>query len=139
MTRPAMGRIGYSRMPKIARFLTGALTCSAVTVFLASTASATITTGNLIEPHSAKYVSDGNYGVRSDNFGSLTWLDNQGERGFRITRSTADRSRVTAYPNVFRGWQWGAWHEREDGTDWYLNEWQTKGQGLRVTDFSVDS
>jgi hypothetical protein len=183
-------------MPKLARLLAGALACSAVTVFLAGTASATITTGNLIGPHSTKYVSDGDYGVRSDNFGSPTWLDNQGERGFRITRSTADSSRVTAYPNIFRGWQWGvgtsgnwpvrvsddhmpradfAVHQtwkgtydasldlwfstypnkttqtdgaeimiwlshphvlaggrkiRVDGTDWYLNEWKTKGHGL---------
>jgi Glycosyl hydrolase family 12 len=191
-----MGRIGYFRMPKLVRFLTGALACSTAAVVLASTASATITTGNLIEPHSTKYVSDGDYGVRSDNFGSLTWLDNKGERGFRITRSTADSSRVTAYPNIFRGWQWGvgtsgnwpvrvsddnmpradfAVHQtwkgtydasldlwfstypntttqangaeimiwlshphvlaggkkiRVDGTDWYMNEWKTKGHGL---------
>jgi hypothetical protein len=94
-------------MPRLVKFLTGALACSTVTVVLASTASATITTGNLIEPHTTKYVSGGDYGVRSDNFGSLTWLDNKGERGFRITRSTASGSRVTAYPNIFRGWQWG--------------------------------
>jgi hypothetical protein len=89
----------------IARFLTGALACAAVAAVLASTASATITTGNLIEPHSTNYVADGDYGVRSDNFGSLTWLANKGERGFAITRSTADSSRVTAYPDIFRGWQ----------------------------------
>ena len=94
-------------MPRIARFLTVALACSAAAVVLASTAGATTTTGILIAPHQNKYVSNGDYGVRSDDFGSLTWLANKSERGFTITSSTANGSRVTAYPNVFRGWQWG--------------------------------
>jgi hypothetical protein len=83
MTWPAPGRIGYFRMPIFARFLTGTLACAAVAAVLASTASATNTTGNLVEPHSTKYVADGDYGVRSDNFGSLTWLAHKGERGSR--------------------------------------------------------
>lgn len=94
-------------MPRLSRFLTGALACSAATIVLASTASATTTTGTLIEPHNNKYVSNGDYGIRSDDFGSLTILNNNGERGFTVTRSTASGPRVTAYPNVFRGWQWG--------------------------------
>ena len=182
-------------MPRIARFLTGVLACSATTFVLASTASATVV-GNQIEPHEKKYVSNGDYGVRSDDFGSSTWLDNRGERGFRITRSTAHGPKVSAYPNIFRGWQWGIgtkgdwpikvsadnkpradftvhqtwkgtydasldiWFStypnkttqangaeimiwlshphvlaggkkvRIDGTDWYLNEWKTKGHGV---------
>jgi Glycosyl hydrolase family 12 len=183
-------------MPRPIRFLTGALACSAVIVVLASTASASTTTGVFIAPHQTKYVSNSDYGVRSDDFGSLTWLDNKDERGFTITSSTADGPRVTAYPNIFRGWQWGvgtsgAWpvrvaadgapradfavHQtwngtydasldiwfstypnettqangaeimiflshphvltggkkiRVDGTDWYMNEWKTKGHGV---------
>jgi hypothetical protein len=183
-------------MPIPIRFLTGALACSAVIVVLAGTASASTATGNSIEPHQKIYVSNGDYGVRSDDFGSSTWLDNKGERGFTITRSTAHGTKVTAYPNVFRGWQWGigtngnwpvkvsgdntpradfAVHQtwkgtydasldiwfstypnkttqangaeimiwlshpnvlaggkkiRVDGTDWYLNEWKTKGHGV---------
>jgi len=183
-------------MPRLSRFLTGALACSAATIVLASTASATTTTGTLIEPHNNKYVSNGDYGIRSDDFGSLTILNNNGERGFTVTRSTASGPRVTAYPNIFRGWQWGvgtngAWplrisdagtpradfsvqqtwrgtydasldiwfstypnkttqangaeimiflsHPhvftagkkiRVDGTDWYMNEWKTKGHGV---------
>jgi Glycosyl hydrolase family 12 len=183
-------------MPRPIRFLTGALVCPTVIVVLASTAIASITTGTLIAPHQTKYVSNSDYGVRSDDFGSLTWLDNKDERGFTITSSTADGPRVSAYPNIFRGWQWGvgtsgAWpvevsadgapradfavHQtwngtydasldiwfstypnettqangaeimiflshphvltggkkiRVDGTDWYMNEWKTKGHGV---------
>jgi hypothetical protein len=144
-------------MSRIARFLTVALTCSAVAVVLASTAGAATTTGIFIAPHQNKYVSNGDYGVRSDDFGSLTWLDNMSERGFTITSSTANGSRVTAYPNVFRGWQWGvgtggAWPVRVsaeimiflshphvltggkkirvDRTDWYVNERKTTGHGV---------
>ena len=183
-------------MPRIARLLTGALACSAATIVLAGTASATNTTGIFIAPHQNKYVSNGDYGVRSDDFGSLTWLSNTNERGFTVTSSTANGPRVSAYPNVFRGWQWGVgtngpwpirvsaagtpradfavrqtwkgtydasldiWFStypdkttqangaeimiflshphvltggrkiRVDGTDWYLNEWLTKGHGI---------
>lgn len=46
-------------------------------------------------------------GDHSDDFGSLAIRNNHGERGFTVARSTADGSRVTAYPNIFRGWQWG--------------------------------
>ncbi|HET9975306.1 MAG TPA: hypothetical protein VFQ68_44240 [Streptosporangiaceae bacterium] len=80
-------------MSRLSRFLTGALACSAATILLAATASATTTTGTLIEPHSNKYVSNGDYGIRSDDFGSLTVLNNNGERGFTVTRSTANGSR----------------------------------------------
>src|SRR5947209_16581651 len=95
-------------MPRLSRFLTGSLACSAAIIVTASTASTASTTGSLIEPHNTKYVSDGDYGVRNDDFGSLTILNNNGERGFTVTRSTANGSRVSAYPNIFRGWQWGA-------------------------------
>jgi hypothetical protein len=70
-------------MPRLSRFLTGTLACSAATIVLASTASATTTTGTLIEPHNNKYVSNGDYGIRSDDFGSLTILNNNAERGSR--------------------------------------------------------
>lgn len=183
-------------MPRPARFLIGALACFTATIVLTGAASATAAGGNTIGPGQKKYVSNGSYGIRSDDFGSSTWLDNHGERGFRITKSTARGSRVTAYPNIFRGWQWGigttgSWpikvadddmpradltvHQtwkgtydasldiwfstypnkttqangaeimiwlshpnvlaggrkvRVDGTDWYLNEWRTRGHGV---------
>lgn len=183
-------------MPRLSRFLTGALAFSAATVAMAAAASATTTTGSVIEPHDNKYVSNGDYGIRSDDFGSMTILNNNGERGFTVARSTASGARVTAYPNIFRGWPWGAgtngpwpvrvsgagsprvdfsvrqtwkgtydaspdiWFStypntttqangaeimiflshphvftagqkaRVDGTDWYLNEWETKGHGV---------
>jgi hypothetical protein len=79
----------------------------AVTIILMSTANATVAGGNWIEPSQKKYVSDGDYCVHSDDFGSSTWLYNNGEQGFRVVRSTANGSRVTAYPDIFRGWQWG--------------------------------
>jgi len=183
-------------MPRLIRFLPGVLACCAATVFLASTASATTAGENLINPGQKKYVSNGDYGVRSDDFGSSTWLDNNGEQGFKIVKSTANGPKVTAYPNIFRGWQWGIgtngpwpvkvsadhmpradftvrqtwkgtydasldiWFStypnkttqangaeimiwlshpnvavrgtrvRVDGTDWYLNEWKTRGHGV---------
>jgi hypothetical protein len=88
-------------MPRLARFLTGALACFTATIVLAGTASATADAGNPIGPRQKKYVSNGDYAIRSDNFGSSTWLDNHGERGFKIIKSTAHGSRVTAYPNIF--------------------------------------
>jgi Glycosyl hydrolase family 12 len=94
-------------MPALTRFLTSVLAVFTVTIVLSVTANATPAAGNSIGPHQKKYVSNGNYAIHSDNFGSSTWLDNHGERGFKITRSTARSSRVTAYPNIFRGWQWG--------------------------------
>lgn len=70
-----------------------------------------------------EYVSNGDYGVRSDNFGSLTWLGNTGERGFfRIAEA--------------RGWLRPFWYWTGIGAGFEL--WRG-GQGLRVTDFSADS
>jgi Glycosyl hydrolase family 12 len=94
-------------MPRLIGSLTGTLACFAATIFLASTASATAAGGSPIGPGQKTYVSNGAYAVRSDDFGSSTWLENSGEQGFTITKSTARSSRVTAYPNIFRGWQWG--------------------------------
>jgi hypothetical protein len=183
-------------MPRPIRFLTSALACFTVTIVLASAASATAAGGNPIKPSQKKYISNGDYGIRSDDFGSSTWLNNNGERGFKIIKSTAYGHKVTAYPNIFRGWQWGIgtngnwpirvsaddmpradltvrqtwkgtydasldiWFStypnkttqangaeimiwlshpnvavggtrvRIDGTDWYLNEWKTRGHGV---------
>jgi glycosyl hydrolase family 12 len=183
-------------MPKLIRFPASILACSLATIFLTSTASATAAEGDPITPTQKKYVSNGEYGIRSDDFGSSTWLENNGEQGFTIIKSTAHGSKVTAYPNIFRGWQWGigtkgSWpikvsadnapradftvHQtwrgiydasldiwfstypnkttqangaeimiwlshpnvaaggtkvRIDGTDWYLNEWKTRGHGV---------
>jgi len=94
-------------MPKLIRFPASILACSLATVVLTSTASATAAEGDPITPTQKKYVSNGEYGIRSDDFGSSTWLENNGEQGFRIIKSTAHGPKVTAYPNIFRGWQWG--------------------------------
>ena len=94
-------------MARLTRLSTGALVSFAVTIVLTSTANATVVRGNPIGPSQEKYVSNGDYCVRSDDSGSSTWLYNNGEQGFRITKSTAHGSKVTAYPNIFRGWQWG--------------------------------
>jgi hypothetical protein len=94
-------------MTGLAKLLIGMLVSFAMTISLTSTASAAAAGGNSIEPSQKKYVSDGDYCVHSDDFGSSTWLYNDGEQGFTVTRSTAGGSRVTAYPNIFRGWQWG--------------------------------
>ena len=79
-------------MSRLTRFLAGALACCAATILLASTAIATTAGGNPIKPGQKKYVSNGDYGVRSDDFGSSTWLDNNGEQGFKIVKSTANGS-----------------------------------------------
>lgn len=94
-------------MPKLVGFLTGALAFITATTALASTASAASGGGSQLGPHEKKYVSNRDYGVRSDDFGSSTWLYNHGEQGFKIIKSTAHGAKVTAYPNIFRGWQWG--------------------------------
>src|SRR3954468_15113259 len=54
-----------------------------------------------------QYVSYGGYGVRSDNLAALpgsatTASQVPGSPGAPLTAP------VTAYPNIFRGWQWGA-------------------------------
>jgi hypothetical protein len=92
-------------MPKLTIFPVSILACFTATVVLAGTASANI--ADPITPTQKKYVSNGEYGIRSDDFGSSTWLENNGEQGFRIVKSTAHGPKVTAYPNIFRGWQWG--------------------------------
>ncbi len=94
-------------MTGLARFLTGALVFSAVTIIPPNAANATGAGGNWIEPSQEKYVSGGDYCVHGDDFGSSTWLYNGGEQGFRVTGSTAEGPRVTACPDIFRGWQWG--------------------------------
>ncbi len=94
-------------MTRLTKLLTGILVSFAMTVILTNKASAAAAGGNSIEPSQKKYVSGGDYCVHSDDFGSSTWLYNDGKQGFTVTRSTASGSRVTAYPTIFRGWQWG--------------------------------
>jgi hypothetical protein len=94
-------------MTRSARFLARTLAALAVTITLTSTAGASVVHGKTIGPRQEKYVSNGDYCVRSDDFGSSTWLYNDGGRDFKVTRSTANGPRVSAYPNIFRGWQWG--------------------------------
>ena len=76
-------------MPRLTIFPASILACFTATVVLASTASASIAEGDLITPSQKKYVSNGEYGIRSDDFGSSTWLENNGEQGFKIVKSTA--------------------------------------------------
>jgi hypothetical protein len=105
---PQLAYAGKAReMTRLARLLICALVSFAVTIVPAAAAHAAPVNGNLIGPGQEKYVSGGDYCVRSDDFGSSTWLSNSGGQGFEITRSTASRPVVTAYPNIFRGWQWG--------------------------------
>jgi hypothetical protein len=92
---------------RLARLLVRTLAAFAVTITLTSTADASVVHGNTIGPRQEKFVSNGDYCVRSDDFGSSTWLYNDGGNDFKVTRSTANGPRVTAYPNIFRGWQWG--------------------------------
>lgn len=94
-------------MTRLARLLVRTLAAFAVTITLTSTADASVVHGNTIGPRQEKFVSNGDYCVRSDDFGSSTWLYNDGGNDFKVTRSTANGPRVTAYPNIFRGWQWG--------------------------------
>lgn len=94
-------------MTRLTSFLAGALVFFTVSVVLISTASANVVRGNTIGPGQEKYISNGDYCVRADDFGSTTWLYNNGQQGFTITSSTASGKRVSAYPNIFRGWQWG--------------------------------
>jgi Glycosyl hydrolase family 12 len=94
-------------MTRLTKLLTSVLISFAVSITLTSTAGASVTRGNTIAPGQEKFVSNGDYCVRADDFGSSTWLYNTGEQGFKTTKSTASSGRVTAYPNIFRGWQWG--------------------------------
>jgi hypothetical protein len=94
-------------MTRLAGLLARTLAAFAVTIPLTSTADASVVHGNTIGPRQEKFVSNGDYCVRSDDFGSSTWLYNDGGHDFKVTRSTAKGPRVTAYPNIFRGWQWG--------------------------------
>jgi Glycosyl hydrolase family 12 len=93
-------------MTRLTRLLT-ATASFAVAIALTSSVSAAAAGGKSIGPHQKACVSNRGYCVRSDDFGSSTWLYNSGGQGFRITKSTASRSWVTADPNIFRGWQWG--------------------------------
>jgi len=56
-------------MPKLTIFPASILACFMATVVLASTASANTAEGNPITPSQTKYVSNGEYGIRSDDFG----------------------------------------------------------------------
>lgn len=57
-------------------------------------------------PNYETWIDNGAYAVRSDDFGGSTWLRANNGPGYTIVRSTVNRS-WTAFPNVFRGWQWG--------------------------------
>jgi len=46
------------------------------------------------------------YNIYNDDFGASTCLENTGNAGFTITRSTADGS-YSAFPNTSSGWEWG--------------------------------
>ncbi len=94
-------------MTRLTELLAGMLAPLVVAIVLASTASAAPVKGSSIGPGQKKRVSNGDYCIHSDDFGSFTWLHNGGEQGFIVTKSAADGSRVTAYPEIFRGWQWG--------------------------------
>jgi hypothetical protein len=56
-------------MPKLIRFPASILACSLATLVLMSTTSATAAEGDPITPTQKKYVSNGEYGIRSDDFG----------------------------------------------------------------------
>lgn len=75
---------------------------------ITSLASASPVSGTLVPPNDEKWVDNGAYAIRSDDFGTNTWLRSYGlgSSGFRIERGDARRN-WSAYPNVFRGWQWG--------------------------------
>src|SRR5882757_4034914 len=91
-------------MPKLIRLPASILACSLATVVLTSTASATAAEGDPITPTQKKYVSNGEYGIRSDDFGSSTWLENNGEQGFRIIKSTAHGPKPGSTDDI-EGWQ----------------------------------
>lgn len=93
-------------MTGLPRRLTAAVSF-AVAIILAGSLSAIAATGKSIAPRKTACISNRGYCVRSDDFGSSTWLYNSGEQGFRITKSAASGAKVTADPNIFRGWQWG--------------------------------
>lgn len=60
----------------------------------------------VVRPHREMWVSGGNYAVRADDFGCDTDLYNAGRRNFYVTRVSRTHS-WCAFPNIFRGWQWG--------------------------------
>jgi hypothetical protein len=94
-------------MTRLAKLLASTLVSLMLTVALTGAADAAAASGKLIGPRQEVWVSNGNYCVRDDDFGSTTWMYNDGGQDFTVTSSTANGPRVSAYPNIFRGWQWG--------------------------------
>jgi hypothetical protein len=105
-------------MTRLTELLAGMLAPLAVTIVLASPASAAPVKGSSIGPGQEKRVSNCDYCIHSDDFGSFTWLN----PFFRIAES--------------HGWLKSSWYWTGIAAGFEL--WRG-GRGLSVSYFSVDS